>query len=173
MVAEADKKKFETARTSFESLYADIVKQVGAPDKVEWDNSCGYGSREFERGPLSCGSSIVFAYPVNDNVEASNMAEKINAAIDNRQDIFMLKFSNRGYTIPFVQIVDQNDARETDSDYTFMGHSELHCSSSMKYINSSNPSASLTSTKQEHNLVAELSCGGEASSPHYKVTKTS
>ena len=52
-----EKWQFNKAEKALDSLYADIVANVGQPAKVEKTKSCGYSSAKYSKGDLSCSIS--------------------------------------------------------------------------------------------------------------------
>lgn len=76
------RKQFDAAEASLDALYAQIIKEVGQPTKVDKDKSCGYASADWYKGQLSCGISISL-YPANTaNIsDAERLSKQIDSVI--------------------------------------------------------------------------------------------
>lgn len=64
-----EKWQFNKAEKALDSLYADIVAELGQPINVEKDKSCGYSSAKFNKGRLACRVGYKLDYRANDYTE--------------------------------------------------------------------------------------------------------
>jgi hypothetical protein len=156
IVVAADKKKFEQARMSLESLYSDIVAQVGTPERVERVNSCGYGNREFDRGPLGCSVTLQLTFVLNDSVQASHLASQVDMIASQKSRTFKSTYSNSSSALPFNgPQIDISGGHDTGGYIDLK--SMLSCATNSYF------------DKSSLLLHTELSCGGSAKAPYYKV----
>ena len=72
---------FVQARAAIDTIYADIVAQLGPPDNYRRTNSCSRPSQEFEQGPLSCDVSTDFIYGVDNQAQANQLTKQIRSVI--------------------------------------------------------------------------------------------
>lgn len=80
------KKQFDAAEKSLDTLYASIINEVGQPTDVKKDKSCGYASTEWGRGRRSCGISYQLSYKVNNSSEANSFRKKIEQQVESQDN---------------------------------------------------------------------------------------
>lgn len=167
----ADKNRFEQAHKSIDVLYSDIVAKVGQPDNVKQDQSCGYASRKFSRGPLSCAVGINFAYVIPNADEATNLAKTINDAVSRKNNVFTTSYSNAGSILPFVSLQGLRDYQEIKNDLTEKS-SQKRCYLTVVYALSSSiyHPLSVSSEKSDRELSIQLGCKDSAKAEYYPLT---
>jgi len=82
-----NRQAFQEARSDIDTIYADIVIQVGKPDNFRRTNSCSRPSQEFEQGPLSCDVSTDFIYGVDNKTQADVLKSQIQHVINQHRDL--------------------------------------------------------------------------------------
>lgn len=78
---ELNKRAFQNARVAIDTVYADIVKEVGQPDDFKHENFCSRPNVTFGEGPLSCDVSTTFIYGVADMDDANRVFKKTQITI--------------------------------------------------------------------------------------------
>lgn len=76
-----DKQKFEQARTAIDSVYADIVAQVGPPDDRQSTNACNIHKEEFASPSYTCYVETNFIYGLTNEDRANRQLKIIRASI--------------------------------------------------------------------------------------------
>ncbi|MBI3494741.1 hypothetical protein HY004_02050 [Candidatus Saccharibacteria bacterium] len=66
-----EKAQFAQAEKEIDALYAQIVEKVGKPDQEKKEQSCGYASRVYGKGPRGC-SVAKYALYENKNINQAN-----------------------------------------------------------------------------------------------------
>src|SRR3989344_2898298 len=74
---ELNKRAFANARTAIDTIYADIVKNVGQPDNYKHENSCSRPNQVYGQGPLSCDVGISIIYALSNKDQASIIFKKV------------------------------------------------------------------------------------------------
>lgn len=82
---EINKRDFQKARSAVDSIYSDIVTQIGVPDNSKHANTCSRPNLTFEEGLLSCRVSISFIYGVSDIGEAASKFALIQKTVNSNQ----------------------------------------------------------------------------------------
>lgn len=82
---ELNKRAFQQARTSIDTVYADIVAQVGQPDSYKRSNSCSRPNQEFTQGPLSCNVATTMIYGVSNPSEANTKFKSIQTIVNSKK----------------------------------------------------------------------------------------
>src|SRR5437868_15522224 len=67
---EMNKRAFAQAKTAIDSVFADIVRQVGPPDDKKFNLKCHAIREVYGDGPTSCTLTIYFIYPIADKARA-------------------------------------------------------------------------------------------------------
>lgn len=166
--ARQDRQKFEQARAAIDSVYADIVAQVGPPARHKSDQSCDYASSEFGKGPLGCSIYMAFAYAVKDASQATQLAKKVNSTAANRTDLFAISYSNTNQSLPFSPLKDAHDYQIVSNDY--LGKkSRLDCYLISTYAHKDSLYLSITTKNSEENLSVLLGCKGPVKEEIYPV----
>lgn len=73
---ELNRRAFSQARAAIDTIYADIVAQVGQPDNSKRSNTCSRPNVVFGQGSLSCDISTSFIYGVTNEDQANNVFKK-------------------------------------------------------------------------------------------------
>jgi len=166
----ADKQRFEQAQASIDALYSDIVANVGQPDKVEKGQTCGYASRKYERGPLSCGDYLYFVYGVANNNQANERFQGIKQAILQNQSTFNVTFSNETSVVPFNTLRDNRDREEIGMDITET-KSNIACTLRALYASKDSNGHVLTTDVQTENMSVAIGCSDDAKVEHYPIVE--
>lgn len=109
---ELNKRAFVHARAAIDTVYADIVAQVGPPDNSKRVIECSTSHVTFGQGPISCSVDTDFIYGVSDEGEAVALFRKIQAVISKNKQFKPTKALS-------LTITDQtvvNSAYHTASD---------------------------------------------------------
>lgn len=170
IVVRMEKAKFEKAATELEGLYSQIVAKVGQPDQVSRDKSCGYASRDFQRGPRSCSVDITFVIKNKDAAASTALAVDISKIIGTE---LYSEVRVTGKTSPvFIDYQDPilNHSGPVDESMAqgFKSNSGLQCS--IRYTYPDVPWAS-RAPKIAENFKVELGCGGDAIAEFYHLDK--
>lgn len=83
-----NEKSFKDARAAIDTIYADVIDKVGAPDNYKRTNDCSRPSGVYEDGPLSCSVGTSFIYGLNNQVEANSLFKLIQKTVADHQDLF-------------------------------------------------------------------------------------
>jgi hypothetical protein len=80
----ANKRSFQDARTTIDSIYYDAVKQIGPADNAEIGSSCSKTYQEFTGyGDLTCYLNANFIYGVSSESEANSIFKKVQDLVKN------------------------------------------------------------------------------------------
>lgn len=109
---ELNKRAFSQARTTIDTVYADIVAQVGSPDNSKRAAECSASHVIFGQGPISCSVDTDFIYGVSDKSEAIDQFKKIQAVISRNEQFKPTKTLSLTITDQIVV----NSAYHTASD---------------------------------------------------------
>ncbi len=86
---ELNKRAFAHARAAIDTVYADIVKDVGAPDNYKRSSTCSQSYVESivtTKGPIGCDVGTNFIYSVRDQLEATVQFKKIQEVISKHDE---------------------------------------------------------------------------------------
>lgn len=83
---ELNKRAFAHARTAIDTVYADIVKNVGQPDNTALASECSRAHVTFGEGDLTCSIDTDFIFGVKDEDEATALFKKIQGVINKHRD---------------------------------------------------------------------------------------
>jgi|GEM_PF-4930732 len=76
------KRQFDTAEKSLDTLYAEIVKEVGQPTSVQKESYCSYSSVELGRGKRVCSVGYIAIFEKISTKDASrNFAKQIEQSL--------------------------------------------------------------------------------------------
>jgi hypothetical protein len=77
---------FEQARTAIDTIYSDIVSQVGQPDDYKKERSCSRPYQEFTGyGSPNCDVGFSLIYGTQDEVKANAILQKVQSEINMHQ----------------------------------------------------------------------------------------
>src|SRR3989344_7419762 len=85
---ELNRLAFKSARHTIDTVYTDLVNEVGPPDNSKTINECSRSHVAIGDGPLSCYIDNEFIYGVKDKTEANNIKQKINTIVSKHSSIF-------------------------------------------------------------------------------------
>jgi len=85
---ELNKRAFANARTAIDTVYADIVKEVGQPDNSKSTNECSRSHVAIGDGPLSCSVNTSFIYDVSNRSEADQLMNDAQKVVKKHTNIF-------------------------------------------------------------------------------------
>jgi hypothetical protein len=159
----ADKQRFEEARATIDSIYADIVTQLGEPDDYKRSNTCSRPYQEFTGyGAPQCDVGIIIVYGL-ENEEAANTNMKLVQESASKPPKFM---SNSTLDPSIAESSVTNTIFNTASDsYNFKG---LRCVINYVYDTPQETYLNIKdSTKKPFQV--SIGCAGEAKSQLYKL----
>lgn len=103
---ELNKRAFARARTAIDTVYADIVAQVGQPDNSKRSSFCSRPNQTFGQGPLSCNVDTSFIYGVANEDQANVYLKKIQIVINNHKNFKLSKLLSPAITsLPVVNSI--------------------------------------------------------------------
>jgi len=86
------KKQFDQAEKSLDTLYTDIVKNVGQPTSVNKDNHCSYQSTAWGNGDRGCSVGVDAYYDnISNKQEAIATARNIESRLENISYVSILR----------------------------------------------------------------------------------
>ena len=159
-----NKRAFEQARTTIDSIYADIVKQVGQPDNHKRVSSCDYASREFGHGPLGCSVYVEFAYSVNNNERATSIVKRSSVILSSDQKI---TYSNLSSVTPFKNI-SKNPLQRVSISFSKNSYG-FTCTLTSVYSVPYRLSGYLSVANKGDVLSSIIGCEGPAKQAYYKL----
>jgi hypothetical protein len=110
---ELNKCNFQHARTAIDSVYADIVRQVGPPDDYKVIDLCSRRYQEFTGyGNLTCHIDKSFIYGVGDEAESNNLFKKIQKNIDLNNEFRSTQMRATSITDTLVVSTDYHTASD-------------------------------------------------------------
>lgn len=89
-----EKWQFNKAEKALDSIYADIVSELGEPTEVTKDKSCGYSSAKYTQGNRSCSISYLF----KSNDEKAAYANKLYLAMSKSKHVSKIDDSVYNYS---------------------------------------------------------------------------
>lgn len=101
-----EKWQFNKAEKALDSLYADIVTNIGQPVKVEKTKSCSYSSAKYSKGDLSCSIGYNLQYTGNDTTALAQKFINIGNSSDYIKSIdsTLFRYENIGPYIIEMQV---------------------------------------------------------------------
>jgi len=124
---ELNKRAFAHARAAIDTVYADIVAQVGQPDNSKRSNTCSRPNQLYGRGRLSCDISITFIYGLNDLDQASTYLKTIQKIITSQRTFKATKPLSIAITTGLVADAQYSDAHD------YYSNSGISCEASYWY----------------------------------------
>jgi len=126
---ELNRRAFQQAAHAIETIYADIVKEIGPPDDNRYSRECSRPSVVYDQGPLSCSIGIDFIYGVSDKQEPDQLKERIKSVINHHSNLLLPT------TAP-PSFIDVNPAPGNNTDSTidyFKTSAGMECTSKYTY----------------------------------------
>jgi hypothetical protein len=157
---ELNKRDFQNARTAIDSVYADIVRQVGPPDNYKKVNQCVREHEELTQGSLFCNIDTTIIYGVKDRVEASSILAKVQGVITNEKQFKLSGHLSRGIQ---DRLVTNTYYHTAEDNYRY---SNLDCVASYVYDTPGEISLSLQD-KNMQPLEISFGCNGPAKQSYY------
>jgi len=157
----ANKRAFQNARTTIDSIYYDAVKQIGPADNAQTSSSCSRNHVEFGRGQLSCNVGIDFIYGVNNETDANSKMAAIQRTIKQSK-----LEQEQTLSSALKDTVVASSYYHTASDiYKFQG---LDCTSSYIY---DTPQLTSLNVQDQTKKTFEISigCSGPAKQQYYRL----
>lgn len=164
------KRQFAQAEKEMDSLAAKIVEKVGKPDQQKKEKSCGYASREFGRGPRSCGVSIYMLYENKDINQANVMAKTLSRTLNIMPSEYTMdKYLVGGYRYEFTP----GDGRAIDQTLgaDLKTNSSKSCSIELVHPVVSSSYTNMFNAVKEENFLVGIVCAGDAMAEYFPVTK--
>lgn len=124
---ELNKRAFAHARAAIDTVYADIVKNVGQPDNFKRSSTCSRPNQVYGQGPLSCEVSTTFIYSVLNMSQANIYHKKIQTIVDKQEVLKLSKPASSGITTGLVVNTYYSDAHD------FYRNNGLNCEVSYWY----------------------------------------
>jgi len=104
------KKQFDQAEKSLDTLYADIVKNVGQPTSMKKDKSCSYRSEKYSQGERSCSVDIYMYFnDVNQQQDAMDLALRVEDSLMKNERINLTSTTAQNNN-PYVSSHDYNSS---------------------------------------------------------------
>lgn len=85
---ELNRLAFKNAQHAIDTVYADIVAQVGQPDNSKRSNTCNIVRNEFSSGPIYCFISIDFVYGLSSRQDADRLFNNIQKIVSLHPELF-------------------------------------------------------------------------------------
>jgi len=161
-----DKERFTKAEASLDEVYNQIVAKVGKPDEVKKDNNCAYANRVYGKGPLSCGTDILFVYSVNNEGSANSILTSVNNMFTGSRQNFSITYVPKIHS--FSALKDRKDFQEVNEDLVEK-LTKISCYLTYKYASYDNALLPISFLNNSQNIVVELGCGGPAKAEHFTV----
>lgn len=79
-----EKWQFNKAEKALDSLYTDIVKELGEPTEVVKDKSCAYSSAKYSQGSRSCKVGYELVY---NDYSITDLSEKFYSTLEKSEEI--------------------------------------------------------------------------------------
>lgn len=157
-----EKQNFAKAETTLDKLAKQIEDEVGKPDQIKKDKSCGYASRVSQRGPRGCGVSVALLYSNRDLVFANSSLADISSLYGTkiydqlgRPDVIQFSlYAGRGSSQAFSQSIPAQESLNCSVQYSYPV---------VPLFDKLFPDVS------GENVQIYLSCGGSAMAEYYPV----
>ena len=94
IATELNRRAFQQANYAIETIYNDIVKEVGPPDDNKRESRCSRSRGEFSEGPLGCYTSMFFIYGLSNKDQSDLTIKRIRSIIVNSQSILVAASSS-------------------------------------------------------------------------------
>lgn len=156
------RKQFDAAEASLDALYAQIVKEVGQPTKVEKDKSCSYASAKLDKGQLRCGSSYSLQYSLSEATAANILRKKASSVVEAYPSMRITYIRNADF--------ENNNLAPSDNyqafDIQLVPPSPLGCYLTIRFLEKDLDSYPIV--ENSHVRIA-TGCYGDAKSEFYPV----
>jgi hypothetical protein len=161
---ELNKRAFQHARTAIDSVYADIVTQVGQPDNFKRTSTCSRSYQELTGyGNASCDVDTSFIYGETDSNEATSTIKKIQSVIKSN--------SRFNQTRPLSSNI--SDTLVVNSYYhgaqDFYKFDELDCTAKYVYDTPADTYLALSKSPNRKTLFIIVGCSGLARDQYYPL----
>ena len=161
---QVNKHDFQQARSAIDTVYADIVHQVGQPDNFRRNNDCSRPNQEFESGPLSCSVNTDFIYGVDNETNANDILAKVEAVISRHSNLLKA-------TLPLSQSIKDSYVANTyyhrSVDY-YKTNRGLACEVSYTYDTPGEIDLQIRNSSQKP-LEISSGCSGFAEEQYYPL----
>lgn len=85
-----NRRDFQQARGAIDSIYTDVLHNVGTPDRTTKTQDCTRRYQEFTGyGDLTCHLNAELLYPVNNEFDANDLLQKVQQLIRVRHNDFI------------------------------------------------------------------------------------
>ncbi len=160
-----NKRDFQQARKTIDTVYSQIVDQVGSPDSYKSGNSCSRSYQEFNGYvDMSCDVDISFVYAVSNREEAQNKINIMQKVINSKNEL--LKPSRPiNTTIMTTGLVTTNYYGAQN----FYKYGSLECTS--KYVYNTPDDTFLKLKHDGKPLYVVIGCTGPAKKQYYPLNQ--
>lgn len=157
-----NKRDFQQARAAIDSIYADIVRQVGPPDNSKRSNDCSRSYQEFTGyGNLTCDLNLELLYAVSDRNDATVHYKKIQTILG---ETSTLSTASKLSTDIIDKLVVSSYYHEAQDSYMLKS---LKCTS--KYVYDTPQDTYLSIEGLKNYLFIVIGCSGNAISQYYPL----
>lgn len=161
---ELNKQAFAQARVAINTVYADIVSQVGQPDNSKQTSECSRSHVAIGDGPLSCYLDTEFIYAVTNKQQADQLMKNIKSVINNNTDLFVS--SSAPTSIIYVNPAPSSGS---NSEINYYSTSGLFCAIKYVYDTPKETFLELLNHNNKKTFFAALSCSGDAREAFYSL----
>lgn len=163
---ELNRHAFQQASHAIDTIYADIVAQVGQPDNFRRSSQCSRPNQEFEQGPLSCYMDIDFTYGLEDQAEGVNLNNKIKNIIAKHPDL--LKPTPEPPSD--IQVTPAPSNYSDSALYWYKSDGGLQCTYGYAYDNPNKTHLKLLDTHAMlKTFYGTVGCAGNAKNTYYSL----
>jgi len=160
---ELNKRDFQRASRAIDSIYAEIVSQVGQPDNTKRSQTCSRTYQEFSGyGPPNCDVDIEFTYGVASLSGANKIYKSIQYIVTHDSLKSVSPLSSK---ITRTLISDKYYS-EAQDNYVF---NSLNCTSKYVYDTPQDTFLTLKTNKDLKSLYVVLGCSGAARQQYYPL----
>ncbi len=164
---ELNKRAFAHARTAIDTVYADIVSQVGPPDDFKKSDTCSQSYVESivtTKGPIGCNIDTVFIYGVKDEDQATLKLKRIQSIVSSHDRLFK---PTKALSLTITTAATINNAYKGSGDeYKSSG---LNCVINYIYDTPHEIELSLKNTKMKP-LEIVIGCYGSSRAIYYPAS---
>lgn len=158
----AERKQFMQAKSDLESVYADIVAQVGQPAQHQALQYCSYTSVEFGRGTRGCDINHHLVYATQEPDLLQSIV-KLNRVISANPQVANFQSAQLGANDrPQVKELEVNDFTLKNNIKCYVDYWEF-ASGQLPY------SARVQQSTVKNGLYIDLGCGGAAKAEYFPV----
>lgn len=155
---ELNKRAFQQANHAIDTIYANIVKEIGPPDDSRSENRCGKGQGLLSDGPWRCYINLFFVYGVANKEQSDQNINRIRSIITASQ-------SGLKPTAPTP--ITKAAGNTSVTDY-YQADKKISCEAIYEFdtefggfLNLNNPS--------DKRLTIAISCSGVARANYFKI----